>query len=352
MINKTLKRVFGMVAVLVMTVIMIRMFAQVRKNPSARDEEEEEEEEAIKSPSRVSVQNGQTVITLDPESQSNIGITVASLKAITAREQVTAPAVILSAQELVNARNSYVAALARLEKARADVEVAQQESERLKALYQDNQNGSQKALQLAQGTLRSNQADALAARQDLALQAAALRQSWGGVIAKWMVDDPPPLDRVFNQHDFLVQVTVAAGIASAAPETIRLELPGSGDTQAELISPFPRVDPRIQGTSFLYIAQNHIGLAPGLNLAARLPVGRLMRGVLVPQQAVVWCQGNAWVYQQTTPDRFVRRRVPDEMPLANGGLISEGFSPGDRIVTAGAQALLSEESRSLNQPQE
>src|SRR6516165_9662619 len=112
MINKTLKRVFGMVAVLVMTVIMIRMFAQVRKNPSARDEEEEEEEEAIKSPSRVSVQNGQTVITLDPESQSNIGITVASLKAITAREQVTAPAVILSAQELVNARNSYVAALA------------------------------------------------------------------------------------------------------------------------------------------------------------------------------------------------------------------------------------------------
>ena len=190
------------------------------------------------------------------------------------------------------------------------------------------------------------------ARQDLALQAAALRQSWGGVIAKWMVDDPPPLDRVFNQHDFLVQVTVAAGIASAAPETIRLELPGSGDTQAELISPFPRVDPRIQGTSFLYIAQNHIGLAPGLNLAARLPVGRLMRGVLVPQQAVVWWQGNAWVYQQTTPDRFVRRRVPDEMPLANGGLISEGFSPGDRIVTAGAQALLSEESRSLNQPQE
>jgi hypothetical protein len=352
MINKTLKRVFGMVAVLVMTVIMIRMFAQVRKNPSARDEEEEEEEEAIKSPSRVSVQNGQTVITLDPESQSNIGITVASLKAITAREQVTAPAVILSAQELVNARNSYVAALARLEKARADVEVAQQESERLKALYQDNQNGSQKALQLAQGTLRSNQADALAARQDLALQAAALRQSWGGVIAKWMVDDPPPLDRVFNQHDFLVQVTVAAGIASAAPETIRLELPGSGHTQAELISPFPRVDPRIQGTGFLYIAQNHLGLAPGLNLAARLPVGRLMRGVLVPQQAVVWWQGNAWVYQQTIPDRFVRRRVPDEMPLANGGFISEGFSPGDRIVTAGAQALLSEESRSLNRPQE
>jgi hypothetical protein len=75
-----------------------------------------------------------------------------------------------------------------------------------------------------------------------------------------------------------------------------------------------------------------------------------MHGVLLPQQAIVWVQGNAWLYQQTAPSLFVRRRVPDEMPLANGGFISEGFSPGDRIVTAGAQALLSEEFRSPIQP--
>jgi len=350
--KRILERLFILTVVLVTAVLLIRTFAHVRKDPSDQDEEEEEKEEAVKTPSRASVQNGQTIITLDVETESQTGITVAPLKGITARTEITAPAVVLSAQELVTARNNYVAAQTALEKAEAGVQVMQQESDRLKALYEDNQNASQRALQSAEGSLRSGQADVEAARQDLALQAAAVRQSWGDVIAEWIIDGPPPLDRVFNQHDSLVQVTVVAGVVSAAPETIRLELPGSGDTQAELISPFPRVDPRIQGTSFLYIAQNHIGLAPGLNLAARLPVGRLMRGVLVPQQAVVWCQGNAWVYQQTTPDRFVRRRVPDEMPLANGGLISEGFSPGDRIVTAGAQALLSEESRSLNQPQE
>ena len=186
----------------------------------------------------------------------------------------------------------------------------QQESDRLKALYEDNHNASQRALQSAEGSLRSGQADVRAARQDLALQAAVVRQSWGNVVAKWITDDPPPLDRVFGQRDFLVQVTVPAGVVSAAPETISLELPRSGSTQAKLISPFPRVDPRIQGTSFLYIAQNHPGLAPGVNLAARLPVGRLMRGVLVPQQAIVWSQGSAWVYQQTTRDRFVRHRCP------------------------------------------
>src|SRR6516162_5891018 len=188
--SRTWQRLFALTVAVVMAVLMIRIFAHVPKNPSDQDEEEEEKEEAIKAPSRVSVQNGQTIITLDPETQSRIGITVASLKAITARKQATAPAVVLSAQELVTARNNYVAAQTALEKAEATVQVTKQESDRLKALYEDNQNASQKALQSAEGSLRSGQADVQAARQDLALQAAAVRQSWGDVIAEWIIDGP------------------------------------------------------------------------------------------------------------------------------------------------------------------
>jgi hypothetical protein len=329
---------------------MIRTLAQVRGAPSDQDEEEKKEQ-AIKTPSRVSVQNGQTVIRLDPETQSQVGITLTLLKAVTARKEITAPAVVLSAQELVTARNNYMAAQTALEKAEASVQVLQQESDRLKVLYEEGQNASQRALQSAQGSLRAGQADVQAARQDLTLQAAVVRQSWGGVVAEWIIEGPAPLDRVFFQRDFLVQVTLPAGVA-LAPNTIALEVPGSGYAQAKLISSFPRIDSRIQGMSFLYIVQDCPGLAPGLNLAARLSVGRLMHGVLVPQQAVVWLQGNAWLYKQTAPGRFVRRRVPDEVPLANGSFICEGFSPGDRIVTAGAQALLSEEFRSPVQPED
>ena len=167
MIKTTLKRVFVWAIVLGLAVMMIRTFAQVRKDRPDRDEDEQSEE-ATKRPSMVSVQNGQTVITLDPKAQSRAGITVAPLKAVTSREQVTAPAVVLSAQELISLRNNYVSAAARLEKARANVDVSQQEFDRLKALYEDNQNASQKALQGAQGALRSNQADVQAAEQDLA----------------------------------------------------------------------------------------------------------------------------------------------------------------------------------------
>ena len=259
---------------------------------------------------------------------------------------------VLSAQELVTARNNYVAAQTALEKAEASLQVTKQESDRLKALYEDNQNASQKALQSAEGSLRSGQADVQAARQDLALQAAALRQSWGDVVGKWVVEDPPPLDRVFDQREFLVQVTLPVGAVSAGPETVSLELPGSEYAQAKLVSAFPRVDPRIQGASFLYLAQNHFALAPGLNVSARLPVGGLVRGVLVPQRSVVRWQGNAWVYEELSPGHFVRREIPTDTVLANGVLVSGSLSPGHRIVATGAQALLSEEFRSLIQPED
>ncbi len=340
---KKLKWVLGAAVALATAVILVRTIAQLGSEP---EEEKEKKEEAIKPPSRASVQNGQTVITLDAETQSRVGIAIAPLKAITARGQVTVPAVVLSAQELVGLRNSYVAALARLEKARANADVAQQQYGRLRTLYEDNQNASQKDLQAAQGNLRADQADVQAAQQALALEAAASRQSWGDVLAKWVIDDPPPLDRVLDQRDFLVQVTLPRDQLPAAPPTISLEIPGSRHTPATLVSSFPRVDSRIQGASFLYMTPNHVALAPGLNLVARLSVGTPMRGVLVPRSALVWWQGSAWVYQQIAPGRFVRRPVPTETPLENGIFVPSGFAAGDLIMIRGAQMLLSEEFRS------
>lgn len=342
MSKTTLKRVFAWMVVLGLAVIMVRTFAQVGKDRPDRDEDEQREG-SIKSPSKVSVEKGQTVVTLDPKAQSRAGIVVTALKAVKSRDQVTAPALVLSAQELISLRNNYVSALTRLEKARANVDVSQKEFDRLRALYQDNQNASEKALEGAQGAVRSDQADVQAARQDLALQTAALRQSWGSVIAKWVVADPAALDRVLEQRDLLVQVTIPSGAIPAAPASVSLELPQSGDAKAELISPFPRVDPRIQGVSFLYVAPNRLGLAPGLNLVAHLAVGRLRRGVLVPRQAIVWWGGQAWAYKQLAPGRFVRQVIETGTQVVNGYFVSEGILPGDVVVVSGAQILLSAE---------
>ena len=350
MMKRNWKWLFAAALAAMLAVILARVVAPARK--AAADQDEDDEAEAIKAPSRVSIQNGQTVLTLDTRTQSQVGIAVTPLKALTTREQVTAPATVLSGQELVSARTNYVAAKANLEKVRANTEVAQQEYDRLKTLFQDQQNASQKELQTAQGVLRSDQADADAAKQDLSLQEAALQQSWGNVVAQWVVNDARALGRVLSQRDFLVQVTLPAGVVSGAPRAISLEITGLAHVEANLISPFPRVDPRIQGVSLLYITHDHLGLAPGINLVAHMPTGRAMRGVLIPQSAIVWWQGNAWVYQRTVPGRFVRRLVPTDTPLANGLFVSTGFSPGDQIVVRGAQMLLSEEFRSQIQPED
>lgn len=336
------KRVFTWAVVLGLAVILVRTFAQVRKDRPDHDKDEQGEE-VIQTPARVSVQNGHTVITLDPKAQSRDGIAVTALKAVTSREQIAAPALVLSAQELISLRNNYISTQARLEKARASRDVSQKEFDRLRALYQDNQNASQKALEGAQGALRSDQADIRAAQQDLALQAAALRQSWGKVIAIWVVEDSTPLDRVLDQRDLLVQVTISSGTVPAAPASVSLDLPQSGHERAKLVSPFPRVDPRIQGVSFLYATPNRLGLAPGLNLVAHLAVGPLRRGVIIPQQAVVWWGGQAWAYKQMAAGRFVRQEVETDMQIEPGFFVSKGFLAGDKVVVSGAQILLSVE---------
>jgi hypothetical protein len=158
-----------------------------------------------------------------------------------------------------------------------------------------------------------------------------------------MVKGSPELRRILDQSEVLVQMTMLSGAAYGAPKTISLEIFGGTRTQATLISIFPHVDPRIQGRSFLYVAHARPGLTPGVNLLAHLSVGNPMKGLIVPTSAVVWSEGKAWVYQQTAADRFARRAVPTDMPLERGFFVAEGFSPGDKLVVQGAQALLSEE---------
>jgi hypothetical protein len=298
---------------------------------------------AKKGPAQISVENGQTVLALDMPTQSRLGLEVATLTATLTRAQVMLPAVVLSVQDLATFRNGYVATQTQLQKSKVGAEIARKEYTRLKTLFEQSQNISEKSLQSSEGTLQANEADVRAAEQQLNLQESAVRQEWGSVVAKWAVENSPELQRVFDQHEVLVQMTMPPDATFRAPNTTSLEIPGALRTEASFVSTFPRVDPRIQGRSFLYVAPAHSGLTPGTNLLAHLSVGSPMKGLIVPTSAVIWSEGRAWVYQQTAPDRFTRRALPTDTPVESGFFAAHGFSAGDKVVTQGAQALLSEE---------
>ncbi len=331
----------GSIGIFIVTLLTLTFLAACQGRFDKDDADRQPK--ARKGPAQISVENGQTVLTLDTPTQSRLGLEVATLTATLTRAQVTLPAVVLSVQDLATFRNTYVSTQAQLQKSRIEAGVARKEYTRLKSLFEENQNISEKSLQSAEGTLQANEADVHAGRQQLNLQESVLRQEWGSVVAKWAVESSPELQRVFDQREVLVQMTMLSGATFGAPKIISLEMPGGTRTEASLVSTFPRVDPRIQGTSFLYVAPAHLGLTPGVNLLAHLLVGSQMKGLIVLTSAVVWSEGKAWAYKQTASDHFTRRAVSTNAPVEKGFFVTQGLSAGDRVVTQGAQALLSEE---------
>lgn len=74
--------------------------------------------------------------------------------------------------------------------------------------------------------------------------------------------------------------------------------------------------------------------------------GNHVAGALVPDADVVWLDGKAWVYAQRGSEQFIRKEIATDRPSANGWFVEKNVSPGEHVVTQGAQLLLSEEFRS------
>ena len=340
---KGLKGLFGAALILLAASVLIRTIIQSNNAPA---QDTDDEEEAIHIPSRVSVVNGQTTVALDAATQKRLDITVSPLRAVNTRPTEAVAATVLVTQGLVPLRNAYVAVGAQVETARAQLAVSRQEYGRLKALYAQNQNASKKALEAAEGLLRTDRAGLESAQAQLEIAQWAVQQAWGGAVAGWVAQDSPRLKTVLTQRAVLVQVTLPPGSAFRNPPAITLSTPGGDTVEASYVSPFPQVDPRIQGVSLLYQARSYPSLEPGMNLTAHLPAGKWLRGVLIPGAAVIWWQGQAWVYEQTAAGRFARRLIPVTQPLRGGYFAAQGFTPDAQVVTRGAQELLSEEFRS------
>lgn len=343
----SLQWLFAAALALLAALVLFRTYTRRHSDP-----DQDEEEETVKMPSRVSAINGQTVITFDRVTERAMGIAVVKLRAVEARREEPAAARVLSTQTLVTLRNNIIAARAAIAKAQAQLTVSSREYARLQALYKENHNISERALEAAHGATEVDRAALRAAKSELEIAGSATRQTWGGVVAVWMTNDSGALERLLSQDAVLIQLTLPPDASREDPPEIALSTPSGLRIDARYLSPFPQIDPRIQGVSELYLASAYPALEPGMNLIAHLPVGRRMRGVLIPRSAIVWWQGSAWVYEETGPGRFTRRAVQVDQPAVDGYISTQGFKPGTKVVTQGTQALLSEEFRAQIQPED
>lgn len=144
----------------------------------------------------------------------------------------------------------------------------------------------------------------------------------------------------------LVRVAWPSG-GPEAPAGVSLGLPGGADRHpASLLGPAAEADPLTRGPAFLYrLRAPWAELRPGAALVAFVPERRVAGTLFLPDRAVVQWNGLAWAYVERTAGSFVRVRLDTQRPVRGGWLVASRFARGDRIVTTGAEQLLSEEFR-------
>jgi hypothetical protein len=276
--------------------------------------------------------NGEVVITLDAATQEAMGLQTTALAPAELRPELKAYGRVLDASPLA----SLVAEVA---VAHAASDASQAELNRLKTLAGEN-NASERALQAAEAAATRDQAQIESARLRLV-------SGWGSAIAG-RKDLPAFVQSLSSLASVLVELDLPAGeAANTSPTGARLLTlaDGSKPIEAQLIGPAPVVDPQMQGRGFLcLVAANSTHLAPGAAVTGFLSLpGEAQPGVAVPREAVVRFNGATWVYVQTGDDTFQRTEAALDRPLENGWFVREGLKPQDKVVTVGAQQLLSEE---------
>ncbi len=311
-------------------VALILAYAAMRKEREA----EAARETPVIGKSRAEIgPAGETMVTLDQETQKRISLKVEPVREAKLSPQLKAYGRVLDPAPLA-------ALAAELASAEAANTVSQKEFDRLKRLTKE-QNISERAFQAAEAVARQSQLRSDSIRTRLLLE-------WGKTIAE--------------QSDLS---TFVQSLASAQTAVVRVDLPGAeilgeppirarlvlspahtNSTAAQLLGIAPTVDPQMQGQGFLFLANAPSWqLLPGKAVTAYLLSAGSTNGVLVPDSAVVRHAEQGWVYVQTSDTTFARRRISLDYFTENGWFVTSGIERTGRLVVSGAQALFSEEQK-------
>ncbi len=301
-------------------------------SPGGEKEEKSSGAEKAKPEERVKRgTNGQVVITLDRATQRTMGLATAVLERAELPAQVKGYGRVLDIAPLASQ-------VVELSTARAASAASQAELKRLETLAAQD-NASQRALQAAQAAAVRDQAQAEAAHL-------RLLTAWGSAIAE-QKDLPAFVQTLSTLSNVIAELDlVASEFLPARPTGARLFTlaDSTNPIPAQLLGPAPTVDPQMQSRGFLLlVTPNSAHLAPGASLTGFLTLaGEAQTGVALPYSAVVHYNGAAWTYLQTSETTFARTEVRLEQTLGAAWFL-HGLKAGDKVVSVGAQQLLSEE---------
>ena len=310
---------------------------------SAGSKESDEEGAASKPDAPAHSQPTPAGVTLTQEQAAHASLRVEVLKGIRKQGEASFPGRVLSVPELAGSRQALARALADETAARAQWQAADAQAKRLQLLFKEGANASQKATESANAAADQAKSQLDAAEAAFRSERARALQSWGESLARALESGVEPARSLLALERVPVLVT-PGGQATFSPPPTCLVRVGEVTHPARFVSVLPRSDGALQGPGWLYAAlPGPSGLPAGLNVEVLLPNGPEAEGVEVPLAAGVWWQGALWVYVDQGRNRYDRLLLSTPQPDEQGWFVTSSLKAGDRLVTTGAQILLSQE---------
>lgn len=289
---------------------------------------------------------GPPTLTVSPELQKQAGIEVREARAAPYQQRLEAYGSVLELQPLTGIANTLASANAQRAIAQAKLAASRAALQRAHFLFKDDQNFSRAQLQAAEAAFETDEASLRAAQVQAGNAAAEAYQAWGPVLGRSLASNSPLAQSLLQHRVVLIQITLPLDISmTSPPRSAAIESAGGKPISAQLLSAAVSTDPRIQGASYFFTAPAATGLLPGMNVTALLPAGGPGQGIAIPASAVVWLQGDAWVYLRTGPNEFSRREISTAQARSDGGyvLAAQSLPAHSVLVVTGAQMLLSQE---------
>jgi hypothetical protein len=342
-VKKTHAILIAAAVVLALAGLLIWGFVAGRSEATADAESEEPVIPAVQV-----AQNplGPPTLTVSADLQKHAGIEVREARPAPYQHRVEAYGSVLELQALTGIANTLASANAQRAIAQAKVAASRAALQRARFLFNDDRNFSRAQLQAAEAAFQTDEASLRAAQMQAENAAAEAYQAWGPVLGRSLAANSSLADSLLQRRAVLIQITLPIGVSVASPpQTATIESTAGKSVGAQLVSAAVSTDPRIQGASYFFSASTASGLLPGMNVIALLPAGAPGQGIAIPESAVVWLQGQAWVYLRTGRNAFTRRQISTAQPQPDGGyvLAAQSLPAHSLLVVAGAQMLLSQE---------
>lgn len=233
--------------------------------------------------------------------------------------------------ELVRVAEMQVDADGQVAAAQVQLEAAKVALTRAEGLMA-NKSGTQRAVDEARAQAQLAEAALRTARERRALLGAplfdAVRQDVLWVRVPVYAGDLDQIDRA-----------ASAGVSSLGNVTNKFQRTARPVTAPFLAGAAPAT------VDLFYELENADGkLRPGQKVTVTIPLQGEVEGLVVPKAALLHdIHGGAWVYENTAPHTFVRRRIEVRYVNDAGAVLARGPKAGTKVVTNGAMELFGTE---------